>query len=100
MSTYPANLRYAKSHEWILLEGDVAIIGITDFAQSELGDVVYVELPEVGRALQAGEARPHHADGAAAAPLAEVELQLGGLQHPAQRRELQLVQAQARHLHR
>ncbi len=55
MSTYPANLRYAKSHEWILLEGDVAIIGITDFAQSELGDVVYVELPEVGRALQAGD---------------------------------------------
>ena len=55
MSSYPANLRYAKSHEWIVLDGDVATIGITDFAQSELGDVVYVDLPEVGRALQAGD---------------------------------------------
>jgi len=55
MSNYPADLRYTKSHEWVLLDGDVATIGITEFAQSELGDVVYVELPEVGRALQAEE---------------------------------------------
>jgi glycine cleavage system H protein len=55
MASYPADLRYAKSHEWVKLEGDVATVGITDFAQSELGDVVYVELPEVGRALQAEE---------------------------------------------
>jgi glycine cleavage system H protein len=55
MASYPADLRYAPSHEWVKLEGDVATIGITDFAQSELGDVVYVDLPEVGRALQAGD---------------------------------------------
>ena len=55
MSNYPADVRYTKSHEWVRLEGDVATVGITEFAQSELGDVVYVELPEVGRALQAEE---------------------------------------------
>ncbi len=55
MSNIPTDLKYAKSHEWVSLDGDVATIGITDFAQSELGDVVYVELPEVGRTLQAGE---------------------------------------------
>jgi glycine cleavage system H protein len=55
MSNIPSDLKYTKSHEWIRLEGDVATIGITDFAQTELGDVVWVELPEVGRALQAGE---------------------------------------------
>jgi glycine cleavage system H protein len=55
MSSFPADLRYVKTHEWIKLEGDVATVGITDFAQSELGDVVYVELPEPGRVLQAGE---------------------------------------------
>ena len=55
MSNIPDELKYAKSHEWVKLEGDIATIGITDFAQSELGDVVYVELPEVGRFLQAGE---------------------------------------------
>jgi glycine cleavage system H protein len=44
-----------ESHEWVRVEGDAATIGITDFAQSELGDVVFVELPEVGRVLQAGE---------------------------------------------
>jgi len=55
MSNIPADLKYAKSHEWVRLDGDIATIGITDFAQSELGDVVYVELPEVGRTLQAGE---------------------------------------------
>jgi len=45
---FPDNLRYTKDHEWILLEGSTATIGITDFAQRELGDIVYVELPEVG----------------------------------------------------
>lgn len=55
MSNIPADLKYAKSHEWVSIDGDVATVGITDFAQSELGDVVFVELPEVGRALQAGE---------------------------------------------
>jgi len=55
MSNIPQDLKYAKSHEWVRLEGDIATIGITDFAQSELGDVVYVELPTVGRVLQAGE---------------------------------------------
>ena len=47
MST-PTNRRYTKTHEWIALDGDVATIGITDFAQSELGDITYLELPEVG----------------------------------------------------
>lgn len=56
MSNVPADLRYAKSHEWVRLAGDVAIVGITDHAQHELTDVVFVELPEVGRTLKAGEA--------------------------------------------
>jgi glycine cleavage system H protein len=47
----PANLKYTKSHEWIHVEGDIAIIGITDHAQSELGDIVHLDLPEVGRIL-------------------------------------------------
>ncbi|MBS1709057.1 MAG: glycine cleavage system protein GcvH [Armatimonadetes bacterium] len=47
----PADLKYTKSHEWVRLEGDTATIGITDHAQSELGDVVYVDLPTPGRAL-------------------------------------------------
>lgn len=55
MSSIPSDLRYAKSHEWVKLEGNVATVGITDFAQTELGDVVYVDLPTVGRVLQAGE---------------------------------------------
>jgi len=55
MSNIPEDLKYAKTHEWVRLEGDIATIGITDFAQSELGDVVYVELPEVGRSLQDGD---------------------------------------------
>ena len=45
----PENLRYTKDHEWISLEGDIATIGITDFAQSELGDIVYVEIETVGK---------------------------------------------------
>lgn len=47
----PANLRYTKDHEWISLDGNVATIGITDFAQHELGDIVYVDVPSVGKAL-------------------------------------------------
>ncbi len=52
---YPDNLRYTKDHEWIALEGNVATIGITDFAQSELGDIVYLEVETVGKQLKAGE---------------------------------------------
>ena len=51
--SYPANLRYTKDHEWISLEGDIATIGVTDFAQRELGDIVYVEVETVGKALGA-----------------------------------------------
>ncbi|MEJ2049823.1 MAG: glycine cleavage system protein GcvH [Calditrichota bacterium] len=51
----PGNLKYTKDHEWTKIEGDTAIIGITDFAQSELGDIVYVELPEVGAQTKQGE---------------------------------------------
>ena len=52
MATYPADLRYSKDHEWVRVEGSVATIGITSHAADELGDVVFVELPEVGTALQ------------------------------------------------
>jgi glycine cleavage system H protein len=52
----PENLKYTKDHEWIRLEGDVAYVGITDFAQSELGDVVFVEIETVGQTLNQGEA--------------------------------------------
>ena len=55
MSAIPEGLKYTKSHEWIQLDGDVATVGITDQAQSELGDVVYVDLPSVGKTLSAGE---------------------------------------------
>ncbi|MCB0825750.1 MAG: glycine cleavage system protein GcvH [Armatimonadetes bacterium] len=51
----PADLKYTKSHEWVKIEGDVATIGITDHAQSELGDVVFVDLPEAGRAVALDE---------------------------------------------
>lgn len=53
---YPENYRYTKEHEWIAADGGVATIGITDYAQHQLGDVVYVELPAVGAKLTAGEA--------------------------------------------
>lgn len=49
-------LRYSEDHEWVLVEGDVAVIGITDYAQSELGDLVFVNLPEEGDEVAAGEA--------------------------------------------
>lgn len=52
---YPSDLRYARSDEWIRLDGDVATIGVSDFAQDQLNDVVYVELPEVGAELKKGE---------------------------------------------
>ena len=51
---FPANLRYTKDHEWISLDGNVATIGITDFAQRELGDIVFVEVETIGKELQAG----------------------------------------------
>ena len=52
---YPQDFRYSKDHEWIKVEGDRGRVGITDYAQKQLGDVVFLELPEVGRALAAGE---------------------------------------------
>lgn len=52
---YPANFRYTKEHEWIDLQGDTGTIGITDYAQHELGDVVFVELPKIGAKLTAGK---------------------------------------------
>jgi len=51
---YPENFRYTKEHEWVLLEGDTGTIGITDHAQKELGDIVYVDLPKVGAHVQQG----------------------------------------------
>ena len=51
----PANLKYTKEHEWTLLEGDVLTVGITDFAQSALGDIVFVEVPDVGSDVLAGK---------------------------------------------
>ena len=50
---FPENLRYTKDHEWVLLEGDIATVGITDFAQHELGDIVYVEIETKGKTLAA-----------------------------------------------
>lgn len=52
----PSELKYTKTHEWVRLEGDIATIGITDFAQSELGDIVFVDLPTPGRTLGKGDA--------------------------------------------
>jgi len=52
---FPADLRYTKEHEWLKLEGDTATIGITEFAQSELGDIVYVEIESVGKTLAADQ---------------------------------------------
>ncbi|MGB1893466.1 MAG: glycine cleavage system protein GcvH [Candidatus Latescibacterota bacterium] len=54
-SSVPENVSYSDSHEWIQVESDIATIGITDFAQSELGDIVFVELPEVGEYAKKGE---------------------------------------------
>ena len=52
---YPADLKYTKDHEWVRVEGDTGTVGITNFAQLQLGDVVYVDLPEVGTKLTAGQ---------------------------------------------
>lgn len=52
---YPKDLKYGREHEWVRLEGDVATIGISDFAQDQLGEVVYVDLPSVGEAVSTGE---------------------------------------------
>jgi len=52
---FPTELRYTKDHEWIKLDGNVATIGITDYAQRELGDIVYVEVETIGKALKAGD---------------------------------------------
>ncbi len=54
--TIPANLKYTKDHEWVRIEGDIATFGISDHAQEALGDIVFVELPEIGREVNAGEA--------------------------------------------
>ena len=51
---FPANLRYTKDHEWVKLDGDTATIGITDYAQRELGDIVYVEVETIGQSMEAG----------------------------------------------
>jgi glycine cleavage system H protein len=56
MSNIPSDLKFAKSHEWVRVSGDTAAVGISDHAQHELTDIVFVELPEVGRKLKAGEA--------------------------------------------
>jgi glycine cleavage system H protein len=55
MASYPAGLKYTKDHEWIEISGDRGRIGVTDYAQKQLGDVVYVELPEIGANLKQGE---------------------------------------------
>jgi glycine cleavage system H protein len=52
---YPENFRYTKEHEWVHVEGDIATIGITDHAQHELGDIVYVDLPKIGAHLEQGK---------------------------------------------
>ncbi len=52
---YPKDLRYTKEHEWIRVEGDTGTVGITNFAQAQLGDVVYVDLPDVGTTFDAGQ---------------------------------------------
>lgn len=53
--TYPENLRYTKEHEWVRVEGDLGVVGITDHAQHELGDIVYVDLPKVGALVESGK---------------------------------------------
>ncbi len=52
---FPQNLRYTNEHEWIRVEGDIAYVGITDYAQEQLGDIVFVDIPTVGESLEAGE---------------------------------------------
>ena len=52
---FPQNLKYTNEHEWICVEGDIAYVGITDYAQEQLGDIVFVDIPTVGESLEAGE---------------------------------------------
>ena len=52
---FPENYKYTKDHEWVAVDGDIGTVGITDYAQQELGDIVFVELPEVGQELKVGE---------------------------------------------
>ena len=56
MSMYPEEFRYTKEHEWVKVQGEVGLVGITDHAQDELGDIVYVDLPKPGAAIRQGEA--------------------------------------------
>ena len=56
MSNIPENLRYSKDHEWVLVDGEIATIGITDYAQNSLGDVVYIDMPRVGDSFGSHEA--------------------------------------------
>ena len=53
---YPVELKYTKDHEWMKMEGDIAVVGISDFAQDALGDIVFINMPEVGDTVTAGEA--------------------------------------------
>ncbi|MCD6582781.1 MAG: glycine cleavage system protein GcvH [Desulfuromusa sp.] len=55
MMDFPEELKYTDDHEWVLVEGDIVTVGITDFAQDQLGDIVFVELPEVGDTLEVGK---------------------------------------------
>ena len=61
--SYPADLRYTKDHEWMRVTGDEAEVGITDYAQEQLGDVVFVELPDVGRQFADRQRTGHGCDG-------------------------------------
>jgi glycine cleavage system H protein len=56
MSNIPSDLKYTKSHEWVRVSGDTAVVGITDHAQHELTDIVFVELPDVGKKVKSGDA--------------------------------------------
>jgi glycine cleavage system H protein len=55
MATYPTDYRFTREHEWVSAKGELATVGITDYAQHELGDVVFVGMPEVGTAMKAGQ---------------------------------------------
>ncbi len=56
MANFPGHLLYTRQHEWVSVENSIAVVGITDFAQEQLGDVVFVELPEIGKRVQSGQA--------------------------------------------
>ncbi len=53
--TFPENLKYTKDHEWVLVDGKMGLVGVTEYAQGELGDVVFIELPKIGRQVKQGE---------------------------------------------